>query len=131
MLLETFGDCLPVHSTGLLGKVSVAVHEDEGSHWQRHKLPLVGASGSARSEIEFEMQLLPEGTQADVKRSARGGSQDEEELEYQLGTRMFQPKAHALPWQGVRVLEFARRTWTAALCGQMMAACGAEVTWSF
>ena len=49
-----------------------------------------------------------------------------DELEYQ-GPRMFQPKGHALPWHGVRVLELTRRTWTAALCGQMMAALGAEV----
>lgn len=48
-------------------------------------------------------------------------------LEYHGGPRMFQPKGHALPWHGVRVLELSRRTWTAALCGQMMAALGAEV----
>ena len=49
-----------------------------------------------------------------------------QELEYQLGPRVFQPQPHALPWQGVRVLELSCRSWTAALCGQVMAACGAE-----
>lgn len=67
-------------------------------------------------------QLLPSG--ACSNQSLPGPS---DALEYHGGPRMFQPKGHALPWHGVRVLELSRRTWTAALCGQMMAALGAEV----
>jgi crotonobetainyl-CoA:carnitine CoA-transferase CaiB-like acyl-CoA transferase len=36
-------------------------------------------------------------------------------------------RAHALLLEGVRVLEIGRRTWSASLCGRMLAACGADV----
>ena len=99
----------------VLGKVTVAVHEHEPGQWQRHKVPLTGTT----SQIEFEMQLV-----SDI--SSVQTAPKVQELEYQ-GPRMFQPKGHALPWHGVRVFELSKRTWTAALCGQMMAALGAEV----
>eukprot|EP00929_Paragymnodinium_shiwhaense_P092974 TRINITY_DN5300_c1_g3_i1.p1 TRINITY_DN5300_c1_g3~~TRINITY_DN5300_c1_g3_i1.p1 ORF type:complete len:2162 (-),score=437.98 TRINITY_DN5300_c1_g3_i1:113-6598(-) len=38
-----------------------------------------------------------------------------------------QKRTFALPLEGVRVLEVCKRTWTAALCGKMLAACGADV----
>jgi len=38
-----------------------------------------------------------------------------------------QPRMHALSFEGVRVLECTKRTWTAALCGQMLATNGADV----
>lgn len=102
----------------VLGKVTIAIHEDQQpGEWQRHKLPLVGTT----SQIEFEMQLV-----SDISSIQMAAPSKVDELEYQ-GPRMFQPKGHALPWHGVRVLELTRRTWTAALCGQMMAALGAEV----
>ncbi|CAK9100809.1 unnamed protein product [Durusdinium trenchii] len=104
----------------VLGKASLAVHEDAERVWQRHRLPLQGGSRSVRSELELEMLLEH---QADTQPEAK----PKEELEYQLGPRVFQPQPHALPWQGVRVLELSCRSWTAALCGQVMAACGAEV----
>lgn len=47
-------------------------------------------------------------------------------LEYQSGAHS-QADHIALPLQGVRVLEVARRTWAAPLCGQMLAASGADV----
>ncbi|CAE7024405.1 fldA [Symbiodinium sp. CCMP2456] len=109
----------------LLCKVSVELGRRNlvAGEWRRQRLPFPDRNG----EVEFELLL---GTAVEVaahtaepKRTAAG----EEELEYQVGPRMFQPKAHALPWEGVRVLELTRRTWAAALCGQMMAASGAEV----
>lgn len=104
------------HQDEVLGKVVVAVRNDEPGQWQRHKVPMAGTN----SQLEFEMQLVPEGFKIH-------DSVAKEDFQYQLGPRMFQPKSHALPWHGVRVVELSRRTWTAALCGQMMATLGAEV----
>eukprot|EP00439_Symbiodinium_sp_Y106_P059694 s4742_g8.t1 len=111
----------------LLCKVAVALgrHNLVAGEWRRQRLPIPEKHG----EVEFELLLgtavqVPEHA-AERKKTAEAA---EEELEYQGPfPRMFQPKAHALPWEGVRVLELTRRTWTAALCGQMMAASGAEV----
>ena len=105
----------------LLCKVSVELgrHNLVAGEWRRQRLPTPERSG----EVEVELLLGTAVEVAEPKKTAAA----EEELEYQVGPRMFQPKAHALPWEGVRVLEVTRRTWTAALCGQMMAASGAEV----
>ena len=111
-------------------KVPVALgrHNLVAGEWQRQKLPIPGAG-----EIEFELLLGHTMAEVAAQRGveAKGtqkpdGSEDSM-LEYQVGPRMFQPRANALPWEGVRVLELTRGTWTAALCGQMMAASGAEV----
>ena len=112
----------------LLCKVPVALgrHNLLAGEWQRHKLPIPGTAG----EIEFELLLgrsLHEVTSTQQRDSQKAETREDKQLEYQVGPRVFQPRAHALPWEGVRVLELSRRTWTAALCGQMMAASGAEV----
>ena len=107
----------------LLHTVSVAlgVRNLVAGEWQRQRLPIPGTTG----EVQFELLLS---TLASERRTESKTAQNEEEhLEYQVGPRMFQPRSNALPWEGVRVLELTRRTWTAALCGQMMAASGAEV----
>jgi len=50
------------------------------------------------------------------------------ELKYSLGPpRHPVPRIQALSFEGVRVLECSKRTWTAALCGQMLATNGADV----
>lgn len=93
----------------------MAIHPDVPG-WQAHRLPLQSKGG--RAHLEFETRVLPDGVQA------QGPEPDA--LEYH-GPRLFQAESTALPWRGVRVLELARRTWSVALCGRLMALHGAEV----
>eukprot|EP00930_Biecheleria_cincta_P063906 TRINITY_DN4944_c1_g2_i1.p1 TRINITY_DN4944_c1_g2~~TRINITY_DN4944_c1_g2_i1.p1 ORF type:complete len:1994 (-),score=345.92 TRINITY_DN4944_c1_g2_i1:416-6397(-) len=113
--------------------------------WHRRRVPL---SDGQDGELEFEVLFTPNPHEAQsiprpVPQSssshpngAQGGpglgqsspaTPEEDRLEYQFGPRMYQPRSQALAWDGVRVLELTRRTWTAALCGRMMATNGADV----
>ncbi|CAJ1453490.1 unnamed protein product [Effrenium voratum] len=108
---------MTVHREELLGKTSLQLASSGlGPAWTRRRMPL----GAGECQLDLEMQLLPPGVQPQ-------GEREQEDLDYQLGARMFQPKGQALPWLGVRVLELTRRTWTAPFAGRLMASCGAEV----
>lgn len=103
-----------------LGSTSVPLWKLSLDQWHRHRDRLEGvASGELSYEVRFSTQL--EGG------SPTSGVQREPELEYPFGPPLRQPRGCALPFDGVRVLEVTRRTWTAALCGRMLAACGADV----
>ncbi|CAE8651204.1 unnamed protein product [Polarella glacialis] len=122
-----------------LGRTSLGLVSLRPLQWHHRRVKLEGSKGG---ELEFEVLFsqspqelagVPAPRSAEASAADRQYSQatpvseEQDRLEYQFGPRMFQPRNHALAWEGVRVLEISRRTWTAALCGRMMAANGADV----